>query len=446
MLATSKVSGLTRIWLAAALLLVSASALAVPSFSRQTGRPCSGCHTVFPELTPYGREFKLGGFVTGDKLKEAAKALLRVPLSVSGVVSQTSTSKTSDGAPEDFPQDRQAIVQNVSIYYAGRIVGNIGALAQYKYSAAEFHWAAEMVDIRYGNETTLGRDRQLNYGITLNNSPTVSDIYSGSPVWMFPHLGSDAAVMPNAGTIVDMALASQVGGIGAYIRWNELVYAEFDVYRKGTGVFHPLTSGVQLSSVLDGNAPYWRVALQYESQPHNFEVGTFGLIAKIFPDATKPYGASDRFQDAAWDAQYQYLQGLHSLTMHAMYIHEKQDWNASYPQQMAANPSSTLNTARADAHYFYQHRVGGGLQYFSTTGSPDAARYNTGDAIMGSLSGKPDTAGWIVRLNYLPIQNIQLGVQYTAYDHFNGGGTNYSGSGRKANDNNSLYLYAWILY
>ena len=442
---TNKVSGLVKIWLGAVLLVASTTALAVPSFGRQTGRPCSGCHTVFPELTPYGREFKLGGYVAGDKLK-AAKGLLRAPLSVSGVLSQTSTSKTSDAAPEDFPQDRQVIVQNFSIYYAGRIAGNVGALAQYKYDAAEFHWATEMVDIRYGNETTLGQDRQLNYGITVNNSPTVSDIYNSTPVWEFPHLESDAAVMPNAGTIVDMALASQVGGIGAYLRWNELVYAEFDMYRKGTGLFHPLTSGVDLSSVLDGNAPYWRVALQHESQPHNFEVGTFGLNAKIFPDATQPSGASDRFQDIAWDAQYQYLEGPHSLSVHAMYIHEKQDWNASYPQGMAADPSSTLNTTRADVHYFFQHRVGGGVQYFSTTGGADAVRYNTGEPIMGSSSGKPDTSGLVGRLNFLPIPNIQLGVQYTAYDRFNGGRTNYSGSGRNASDNNSLYIYAWALY
>src|SRR5277367_4537964 len=36
---------------------------AVPSFARQTGMTCAACHTVFPELTPFGREFKLNGYV-----------------------------------------------------------------------------------------------------------------------------------------------------------------------------------------------------------------------------------------------------------------------------------------------------------------------------------------------------------------------------------------------
>ncbi|MEJ2687039.1 MAG: cytochrome C, partial [Gammaproteobacteria bacterium] len=38
------------------------NANAVPSFARQTGLACMACHTVFPELTPFGRTFKLNGY------------------------------------------------------------------------------------------------------------------------------------------------------------------------------------------------------------------------------------------------------------------------------------------------------------------------------------------------------------------------------------------------
>src|SRR6516165_9180714 len=41
------------------------SALALPSFARQTGQPCGTCHTSFPGLTPFGRRFKLLGYTTG---------------------------------------------------------------------------------------------------------------------------------------------------------------------------------------------------------------------------------------------------------------------------------------------------------------------------------------------------------------------------------------------
>ena len=35
---------------------------AVPSFARQTGLACEACHTVFPQLTPFGRVFKASGY------------------------------------------------------------------------------------------------------------------------------------------------------------------------------------------------------------------------------------------------------------------------------------------------------------------------------------------------------------------------------------------------
>jgi hypothetical protein len=44
--------------------LVGAPARAVPSFAQQTGQPCHSCHVggFGPQLTPFGRAFKLGGY------------------------------------------------------------------------------------------------------------------------------------------------------------------------------------------------------------------------------------------------------------------------------------------------------------------------------------------------------------------------------------------------
>ena len=38
-------------------LLLFGTVQAIPSFARQTGMKCNECHTVFPELTPFGRIF-----------------------------------------------------------------------------------------------------------------------------------------------------------------------------------------------------------------------------------------------------------------------------------------------------------------------------------------------------------------------------------------------------
>ena len=56
--------------LSALLMLCGAGpAWAVPSFARQTGMACAACHTVFPELTHFGRVFKANGYVL-DNLQQ----------------------------------------------------------------------------------------------------------------------------------------------------------------------------------------------------------------------------------------------------------------------------------------------------------------------------------------------------------------------------------------
>ena len=48
---------------------------AVPSYSRQTGMACSSCHYAPPELTPFGRTFKLEGytFTTKEQVADEGK-------------------------------------------------------------------------------------------------------------------------------------------------------------------------------------------------------------------------------------------------------------------------------------------------------------------------------------------------------------------------------------
>src|SRR5574340_1115454 len=75
------------------------SAQAVPLFARQTGQNCVACHAggQFPELTSYGRMFKLTGYTIGTRT---------VPLSVMGLLGYTKTRNTSsDNKSVDFPKD-----------------------------------------------------------------------------------------------------------------------------------------------------------------------------------------------------------------------------------------------------------------------------------------------------------------------------------------------------
>src|SRR5260370_26644896 len=65
-------------WLASA-DLSGRPANALPLYARQTGQPCAACHTAFPELTPFGRRFKLGAYNLGGRDSALAFAVFPKP-------------------------------------------------------------------------------------------------------------------------------------------------------------------------------------------------------------------------------------------------------------------------------------------------------------------------------------------------------------------------------
>lgn len=429
-----------------ALLLAPQSLYAVPSMGRQTNMSCSSCHTIFPELTPFGRQFKLRGFSMSAPKADAKSPLTLLPLSglLQASITSTSNTKTAGALLSDFPSDSDPLLQAAGIYYGGKIIGKAGALVQFSYDGIEKRWAMEMFDTRYANSFTLGKKEWV-YGFTLSNTPTVTDIYNSTPQWAFPHTES-AAVQPAASTLLDLRLASQVGGAGAYLMWNNLVYAEVAFYHSARkGPLRALTAGAEIENVVNDFAPYWRVAVQREWSSHNLSVGTYGIVADLFPEGVQR-GARNRFRDLAFDAQYQYIGEDHVITAQANYIHEKQTWAASFAEGEASNRSNTLRTLRVNLHYYFRRRYGLGIQYFSTRGDSDQQLYNTGEPIFGSVTGRPSTDGWLAELNYVPIPYVKLALRYTGYTKFNGDGNSYDGFERDASDNNSLFFLGWLVF
>ena len=429
------------------LALASGAVRAVPSMARQTGMECAACHTVFPNLTPFGRQFKLRGFsLSGGQMQDSMFGKWPISFLVQGSLTSTRSTTTNGATNDDFPKNDKAIVQAAGVYYGGQIYGNSGALVQYSYDGIEKTWLMEMFDVRYANTATPWGGKELIYGVTVNNQPTLTDIYNSTPAWSFPHTET-AAVQPNARTLVDQTLAGQVGGPSVYALWNNLIYGEVAAYKSTrNGVFEALGWGFEKEDVVKGGMPYWRLALQHEAGPHSFALGTYGLVANVYADHDDFSIGTNRFRDIAFDGQYQYISGPHIVTADANWIRERQTLQSSFDQGLASDPNATLRTFRLGAHYFYQRKWGGGAQYFTTTGTSDALRYDTGAPVTGSIAGSPNNKGWLAELNYLPWPNVKLAVRYTWYREFNGSSTNYDGFGRNASDNNSLYLLAWLLF
>lgn len=107
----------------------ASKAQAVPSFARQTGMSCNDCHTVYPELTPVGRAFKLGGYVLSQSNKPYEYP---PPIAAGAQVSYTEAKGLRNRIDpfDDSPTAKFNVPQMANLYYAGKIYSKIGAFAQ----------------------------------------------------------------------------------------------------------------------------------------------------------------------------------------------------------------------------------------------------------------------------------------------------------------------------
>ena len=442
--------------LALPFLAACGMAHAVPSFARQTGFECVQCHLSWPELTAVGRQFKLGGYTLMKETKEARPWLPtskdgpppRLPLAAMLQGSWTATRSTA-GA-DDFAHDRDLELQQASLFFAGRIAEHLGAFAQWTYDGVAHHSAIDNVDMRLAGHFAREGGFDVAFGLTLNNNPTVSDIYNSTPAWSFPFASSSVAAAPNAATLIDGGLGQQVAGAGVYALWQNTLYTEVAGYRTADGALSFLRAGTDKSedAVLRGTAPYWRVALQrtWADGRHSAMIGTFGLDARKFPDSVDPAGPTDRFTDVGFDAQYQYITDRHRFSAQASFIDERQHLDASFASGAASNRSNRLHAVKAKATYYFDAKYGATIGYFDTGGDTDATLYATGSPVTGSVTGSPRTNGFVFEANWLPRRDIRLTLQYTAYQRFNGARSDYDGFGRNASDNNTLFLLGWLMF
>ena len=219
--------------LTSVIILTSPGAEALPSFSRQTGQACNVCHTQSfgPNLTPFGRDFKLGGYTMGGGKGTAAKL---PALSGMALGSFTNTQKDQtvqsqnqpDGTlPSGWKGNNNFTFDQASLFYAGRVYGKVGAFSELTFDGFANRLSMGNADIRFADrldldDTSLPFDLDLTYGISLNNNPTVQDLWNTTPVWGFPYTGSGVQPGVGATPLIDGALGSQVGGATAYTMIN----------------------------------------------------------------------------------------------------------------------------------------------------------------------------------------------------------------------------------
>jgi hypothetical protein len=417
----------------------------IPSYARQTGLACSACHYQFLTLTPFGRKFKLNGYTLtnlltiGEKDSTNGGRLSMSPVSLLSAMVTAGVTHTKDALP-DTQNGAAAMPQELSGFIAGRISSNMGLFSQFTYAGADGTFGIDNVDIRFASKATIGGSTELAYGVTLNNSPSVQDLWNTTPVWGFPFIGSDAAPGGAAGTLIDEGLAQNVLGLGGYAMVANHVYGEVSLYRSALQGSAAPTSE---TGAIHGVAPYWRLVLQQEWEHRYVMIGTFGLHGSLFPDVLS--GPRDNYTDVGADAQFETAVGPGSVVVRGSWIHERQTLDATAAEGGSANVKNTLKVLRLNASYYPKQWLGVSGGYFDTRGTTDPGLYAPGP-VDGSATGSPKTNGLVGELDVNPWENTRLGLQYTAYSNFNGGKTNYDGSGRDASGNNTLFAFAWLAF
>jgi len=508
---------------------LSTPAMAVPSFARQTGQPCATCHTNFPELTPYGRRFKLGGYTAtgGTEPWEAPPiAAMVLPTFTKTKVQQDTPPANTGGYPDAHVNDN-FIMQQVSLFYGGKIYDNLGAFIQGTYDKHDQRTFLDNTDIRYTQTTNIGGVDAI-FGLTANNNPTVQDVWNTTPAWGFPYVAASLApAFGPPGTQIEGGWAGTTVGTGAYAFLNDMLYLETSLYHpmsKGMNgalgyacgynadyianvqqgwapLAYPSVAGLPFpawqpytqnpqnytigcsSSSLANASPYWRVALEKNWGEHSLMIGAFGFYPAVLPGRIIGYGV-DYYRDIGLDAQYQYISGVHALTLQLTRITEMQNLQGTYAQGIAsqfiasnsinniyglpvsggyAASSNALNyllSFKATAGYTWDHTLSGYVSYFHVSGSPDFTLY--GNAMLGWLTstlptwqsgggggypngpgqsavGLPNGAGLIFDFAYMPFSkggpefwpwaNAKIGLSYTHYLSINGGTSNFDANG-----------------
>ncbi|HET7592132.1 MAG TPA: cytochrome C [Rhodanobacteraceae bacterium] len=434
-----------------ALSIVVPAARAVPAFARQMHQPCTACHIggFGPQLTPFGRQFKRLAYAlhVGTDTK--------VPLSMMLVETFTKTLKAQTEPPADgFGTNDNTEMQQASVFLAGRLANNLGVLAQATYSQNGHVLGWDNIDLRYGRNFTLAGKPAI-WGLSLNNNPSVSDVFNTAPAWQFPYLAPDLAPGAPAAPILMGGFGQQVVGLTYYMQIDNRLDLEAGGYRSLSPAFLRRVNA-DFDGRIAGTAPYARAAYTWNLPSGNVELGAFGFHAArglagtdALGDAVALPGPTDKFTDFGIDASWQLLNGSqHIVTFNGLYLAERQHLDATFAAGGSSNRRDTLQALNINASYWYRNTWGATLGGFVNNGSSDLLLYGN--------EGSPNTQGGIVELNWNPFghagswgqpyANVRVGLQYTWYTRFSGLVSNVDGAGRHASDNDTLYLYTWLAF
>ena len=436
--------------------LLPGKAFAIPSYTRQTGFSCDECHTVYPNLTPLGRDFKLHGYtMTASKtIKSDSHAssapildLNNIPMVSARIVSMWSNQAggnngivpkgitTAGQGFVSFPSgynDKETfnLIGDSSIYVAGAITPYMGTFLEFSGIDDEGGTLGlGMVDTVIVAPDATFEGKSFVYGVR-----GVDAVFTGDPSNVLGTWGltSQLMGMSTHNTLFDPNRAMVEGG--------EL-YAMWGGFNNGglfgtVGFYHP-TGSQSAGSFVQANlaglsgtpgtlntssvdvAP--RLAY-YFPQFHDLyaEIGAsgyFGREGMIAPATASIPNLSynDNYYDYAVDAQVQYIGDKNLAELFAIY--QNQNDGRFYGQDLYSNVNYGVSGARVQrnglavaADYYYDRTYGAYVKYL----------YQNSDKVKDI-----NVAGTVLGLSWFPWQNMQMILEQALFSMYNPGLAQY---------------------
>lgn len=463
------VLGLGGLVVAASLLFTQQHhADALPAFAAQTGQPCTACHIggFGPQLTPFGRAFKINGYTQGGG--QGLQAHIPLSAMLQGSFTHTAKSLPDGSQPHTYDTNNNFAFDQASIFVAGRVSDHTGGFIQLTYNNVDNRTtpgsnglSVDNTDLRPYTTTVQAFGNDLTLGVSVNNNPSVQDPYNSTFAWGYPYYGAGLAPTPGAASILAGTFAGNAIGVTAYAWYNEHLYLEAGGYEAMSpwlqNRFGEAAGGAPIVS--SGLMPYLRAAYEWDWGNNAAWAGGTFMHAALNPLYQT---GNDSYNDYAIDGGYEFLgTGKNIVTLQGIFVHEDQELKGTTANYNATNGTTygsgnSLNTLSVNLAYWFENTYGLTLGWQRIWGPSSQVAYGLAGSNPISFNGKPNSNAFTIEADWVPFgqekslwrpwANVKLGLQYTLYTEFNGASSNYDGAGSNAGDNNTLVLYAWTAF
>ncbi|ACG57009.1 hypothetical protein HY04AAS1_0319 [Hydrogenobaculum sp. Y04AAS1] len=436
------------------------SSFAIPSFARQTGLACDVCHTVFPHLTPFGREFKLHGFTYdySDLIKmvrQAAKkraaeeggmpnlVINKIPMIAVRIAGMWANQdggsvvphgRITDGQgafsqPAGYPtNDTFNLVKDDSLYIAGEITPHLGAWVEIG-GWNDHGDAASLAGydaILNGGDHTVD-NKNFTYGLSFENVVGFDDVGQAGPGnWGVPLMNP----LSTHGTLFDPFNGTPIEGVEAYAMLGDFtnggIYGNIGLYAPSTGNDEG-TNPVATAGSLPASTSYSWAGAKHVDAYVNAEywlpgfkniysmVGAFGYFGQEkMEGGTNPYEYSDNVNDYGLEAQAQYIGGKNLVEFfgEVQKQHDSEFYGEDYwtGQLYSTDGTSVNRTGIAlKADYYYKRTYGVYVKYMYAN---------------SSQVQDVDYSGYIVGVSWYPWQNVSVKVERMMWSKYHPGQAN----------------------